>query len=122
MINELLDCLRSLDAGSYTEDDINDILDGRDADEFDSEWCRVDNELESLKNDDNYTSENEKEHDDICKQAFFIIEEIIPSELSDYVSDDFGMIYDSIVLDYKDEWLSAMIEAYKDGRIPTGEL
>ena len=122
MIHAILDYLRAMDAGSLTEDDINDILDGRDAEEFDSEWCRVDQEIESLKNDENYTSPNEKEHDDICKEAFFIIEERIPSELSDYVSDDFGMIYDSIVLGYHDEWLSGMINAYKEGRIPTGEI
>ena len=122
MINSLLDSLRSLDFSSFTEDDINDILDGRDADEFDSEWCRVDSEIERLKNSENYTSLNQTEHDEICKKAFFIIEDKISSELSDYISDDFGLIYDSIVTGYNDIWLAKLVEAYQSGRIPNGEL
>lgn len=122
MIKTLLDSLRSLDIISYTEDDINDILDGRDSDDFDSEWCRVDSEIEEFKNADNYTSLNEKEHDDICKEAFFIIENKLSSELSDYVSDDFGLIYDSIVVGYHDPWLSGLIGSYQKLRIPSGDL
>ena len=122
MINELLDCLRALDLSSFTEDDINDILDGRDDDDFDREWCRADREIESLKNEDNYTDIQEAEHDEICRQAFFIIEDKISSELSDYISDDFGLIYDSIATAYQDPWLSRLIEAYQNGRIPHGEI
>ena len=51
-----------------------------------------------------------------------IIEENIDSELSEYVSDDFGLIYDSLVLNYKDEWLNKLITAYKNKKIPAGEL
>ena len=118
MINTLLDCLRSMDLSSYTEDDINDILYDRDAEEFDSEWCRVDSEIEALKDNNNYTDENQNEHDVICKKAFFIIEEKVSSELSD----DFGLIYDSIATDYHDAWLSKLIEVYQNGRIPSGKL
>lgn len=122
MINELLDCLRALDLSSFTEDDINDILDGRDDDDFDREWCRADSEIESLKNEDNYTDIQEAEHDEICRQAFFIIEDKISSELSDYISDDFGLIYDSIATGYQDPWLSRLIDAYQNGSIPHGEI
>lgn len=38
-----------------------------------------------------------------------IIADNIESELSDYVSDDFGVIYDSLVLIYKDPWLNKLI-------------
>ena len=122
MINKLLDCLRALDLSSFTEDDINDILDGRDDDDFDREWCRANSEIESLKNEDNYTDIQEAEHDEICRQAFFIIEDKISSELSDYISDDFGLIYDSIATAYQDPWLSRLIEAYQNGSIPHGEI
>ena len=43
-----------------------------------------------------------------------IIEKNTESELADYVSDDFGLIYDSFVLNYKDEWLEKVIAAYKN--------
>lgn len=122
MINALLESLRSIEISSYTEDDINAILDDRDADPFDSEWCRVDREIAALKTEENYTGSNEKEHDAICKEAFFIMENKISSELSDYVSDDFGLIYDSIAVGYQDPWLSRLIASYQNGTIPTGDF
>ncbi|EES49427.1 hypothetical protein NE172_16715 [Clostridium botulinum] len=39
-----------------------------------------------------------------------------------YVSDDFGLIYDSLIVNYKDEWLNKFIREYKNRRIPAGEL
>ncbi|MEY8234394.1 hypothetical protein AALA36_01530 [Lachnospiraceae bacterium 66-29] len=51
-----------------------------------------------------------------------IIEKNTESELADYVSDDFGLIYDSFVLNYKDEWLEKVIAAYKNKKISTGVL
>ena len=70
----------------------------------------------------NYTDEIEKEQGKVREKAFMIIEQNTQSELSDYVSDDFGMIYDSLILNYKDEWLNRLIEMYKNKRIPSGEL
>lgn len=49
-----------------------------------------------------------------------IMKENTESELSDYVSDDFGLIYDSLILNYKDEWLDKLITVYKNKKIPFG--
>lgn len=121
-IDELLNCLGSIDYSTLDEDCINELLDNRDIAPFDKEWCRVEKEIESLKNDQNYTENAEKEQREIREKAFLIIEQNVGSELSDYVSDDFGMIYDSVVLKYRDEWLDKLIEEYKCKRIPAGEL
>lgn len=122
LINELLNCLDSIDYDTFDEDYLNELLDRRDRAPFDTEWCRVYDELEALKNDQNYTDEIEKEQSKVREKAFMIIEQNTQSELSDYVSDDFGMIYDSFVLNYKDEWLNKLIKTYKNKRIPNGEL
>lgn len=122
LINELLNCLNSIDYDIFDEDYLNGLLDSRDIAPFDTEWCRVYDEIEALKNDQNYTDEIEKEQSKVREKAFMIIEQNTQSELSDYVSDDFGMIYDSLVLDYEDEWLNKLIETYKNQRIPSGEL
>lgn len=122
MIHTLLERLRSIDFSTLNEDSINELLDNRDESVFDKEWCRVYNEVEKLKNEKSYTSDDRNARDRICEEAFMIIEENGCSELSDYVADDFGLIYDSIVLGYNDTWLSKLTEIYKSGKIPSGEL
>ena len=122
LMNELLKCLNSIDYNIFDEDYLNELLDSRDSAPFDTEWCRVDEEIEALKNTQSYTDKNEEEQGNIREKAFMIIEENIDGELSEYVSDDFGLIYDSLVLNYKDEWLNKLITAYKNKKIPTGAL
>ena len=121
-MNELINCLKNIDYEAFDEDCLNELLDCRDSAPFDTEWCRINAEIDALKNEQNYTAENEEEQDEIREKAFMIIEQNIESELADYVSDDFGLIYDSLVLNYKDEWLDALIKEYKNGKIPAGEL
>lgn len=121
-MNELLNCLNSIDHDIFDEDTLNELLDSRDSPPFDREWCRVDEEIKALKDTQSYTDENEEEQSKIREKAFMIIEENTKSELSDYVSDDFGLIYDSLVLNYKDQWLNKLIAAYKNKKIPAGEL
>lgn len=122
LINELLDCLNSIDYDAFDEDYLNELLDRRDSAPFDTEWCRVNEEIKTLKTLQKYTDENEKEQGNIRNKAFMAIEEKIGSELSEYVSDDFGLIYDSFILNYKDKWLDNLIAVYKDKKIPAGEL
>ena len=122
LMNELLKCLNSIDYNIFDEDYLNELLDSRDSAPFDTEWCRVDEEIEALKNTQSYTDKNEEEQGNIREKAFMIIEENIDGELSEYVSDDFGLIYDSLVLNYEDEWLNKLITAYRNKKIPAGEL
>lgn len=122
LINELLNALADIDYSEFDEDGINELLDSRDSDPFDAEWCRVNEEIEQLKNDQNYPPEIESQQSKICEKAFMTVEHNIPGELSEYVSDDFGLIYDSLVLNYKDEWLDKLIDSYKNKKIPSGEL
>ena len=40
LINELLNCLNSIDYDIFDEDYLNELLDSRDSTPFDTEWCR----------------------------------------------------------------------------------
>ena len=122
LINELLKSLNSIQYNIFDENYLNELLDSRDSDLFDTEWCRVNEEIEALKNTQSYTDKNEEEQGKIREKAFMIIEENIDGELSEYVSDDFGLIYDSLVLNYNDEWLNKLITAYRNKKIPAGKL
>lgn len=122
LINKLLEALEAIDYTDFDEEYIDDILDNRDNDPFDSEWCRVNDDIENLKTDENYTKKNEEEFFEISQRAFKILSNNGCGELSAYVSDDFGMIYDSVVLGYSDEWLDKLISTYQNKSIPRGEL
>ena len=43
-------------------------------------------------------------------------------DLAAYVSDDFGLIFDSIILNYRDEWFDKLIRCYEELNIPNGIL
>ena len=43
-------------------------------------------------------------------------------DLAGYIADDFGLIADSIMLNYSDEWLEKLISCYKKAIIPRGNL
>ena len=122
LLDELMECINGIDETIFNEDYIDQLLDNRDSAEFDSEWCRVEHEISLLKKGQNYTEQMVREQDKIREKVFLIIERKFGSELSDYVADDFGLIYDSIVLNYTDEWLSKVIEAYRNKNIPTGKI
>lgn len=120
-MNKLMDCLGNIEYSTFDEGYINELLDNRDNASFDAEWCRVDAEMGALKNSQNYGDENKMEQDKVREQAFMIVEQNVEGELAEYVSDDFGLIYDSLVLGYKDDWLDWLIEEYQNARIPAGE-
>ncbi|MDE5556172.1 MAG: hypothetical protein K2K66_09105 [Ruminococcus sp.] len=114
-IKKLLDCIKNIDYSQFDEDTINEWLDFRDCETFDSEWCRVNNEISKIKDQCNYTFQNQ--NNQIRKEAFFIVVDSIGTELADYVSDDFGLIFDSMIVEYEDEWLSKLIDMYRNGKI-----
>ncbi|MCR8937020.1 hypothetical protein O0555_06595 [Brevibacillus laterosporus] len=51
-----------------------------------------------------------------------VLEITSADDLAAYISDDFGLILDSVVLEYRDEWLNGLWNEYQEKRIPQGEL
>lgn len=46
--------LKQINKDMFASIDFDDVLDGRDMDEFDSEWCRVYDAVEALKEEKGY--------------------------------------------------------------------
>ena len=94
MIDKLIEDLRAIDYSNFTEEYVDDILDNRDNDPFDSEWCRVYDEINELKNKKSYTNDHEEGFLKYSQLAWKILYDNNCSDLSPYVADDLGMIYD----------------------------
>ena len=108
---------------NYANLDVDELLDNRDCKVFDSEWGRVYKEVEKLKKDSGYTSEQKKHNGVIREKAFKVVYELSGNgELAEYISDDFGLIADSQSLAYSDEWFDKLIDCYKNAEIPCGDL
>lgn len=114
----MFDLLNRLVNINYEKLDIDEILDKRESNSFDSEWVRVYQAIEELKKDKNIDDIT-----DIREKAFMMVyEQSSCNELAGYISDDFGLIVDSKALNYSDEWLNKLIACYEKNIIPCGEL
>lgn len=103
--------------------DIDELLDNREVATFDTEWLRVYNAVESLKNALNYSDAERENNSKLREQVFRMIYEFTSdSDLAGYVSDDFGLISDARLLEYSDFWLDKMVAYYEKGSIPCGSL
>lgn len=115
--------IRKLDKIDFENLTIDEILDNRDNNPFDCEWVRVYNEIEELKKEKEYITEQEKYNSDMREKVFKKIYKLSSdSDLSGYISDDFGMIMDSCILNYSDTWLSKLISCYENSIVPSGSL
>ena len=110
-----------LSKNTFTIDDVDFILDSRDTDEFDSEWMRNYNVLR--KNESLNTLEAKKIIESIREISYKTTYEVTQSsDLSSYISDDFGLIAEALVIDYNDEWVNALANEYVQERVPYNRL
>lgn len=105
---------------NYTEDDFDMILDQRDEDSFSERWLETFNIVkEKIIEDkiDKTVSDNLREK--VFKSVFSLTNH---SDLSSYISDDFGLILQSIQVKYRDNWLNSLWLEYKKGNLPYENL
>lgn len=105
---------------NYTEDDFDMILDERDEDVFSDRWMEIFNivkEKVSEKGIDKTVSSNLREK--VFKLVFSLTNH---SDLSSYISDDFGLIFQSIEVKHTDYWLNSLWLEYKNGTLPYKDL
>lgn len=118
---ELIDSKILLSENTFVIDDIESILNYRDEADFDEEWIR------------NYNAINEKKGlidlkskeliQEIREVSFKAVYDAAQSgELAEYVSDDFGLMAEALVVNYNDQWLNALGKTYVEGKIPYGNL
>ena len=104
-------------------EDIDLILDSRDEECFDDEWIRNYNSIKSIETKIVINSENEATIETICEISYKITYEATKSsDLAGYISDDFGLIAEALLIDYKDDWLNALASEYVRERVPHNVL
>ncbi len=106
----------------YDDIEVDDLLDSRDEETFDSEWISTYNDVENMKRRYGYDEQQENECSSVRETAFMIVCEACGGELAGYVSDDFGLIFDSQICGFENEFLKKLINAYSQAIIPDGSI
>lgn len=118
MLNELLKRIKTgelLQPKLFNNLDEDTVLDFRDEPEFENEWLRISDILDTMKVD----SKNDELIYEIRKHSFINVYNTTKSdELSAYISDDFELISKAIVLGYNDKWLNSLILSYANFKFP----
>ena len=114
----MIELLNKLNNINFEELDIDEFLNKRDIEPFDSNWVRVYQIIEEMKKGRAIDSTK-----DIEKKVYIIVyEQTGNNELAGYISDDFGLIADSKILGYTEEWLEKFISCYENSLLPCGVL
>ncbi|MBC2582743.1 hypothetical protein [Clostridium sp. DJ247] len=120
-LKELLLAEDLLSEDTFDIDDMELILDNREIDVFDSEWMRNYN---IIKQEEGLNNQEIKNLIKSIREISYKItyNETQSSDLAGYISDDFGLIAEALVLNYNDDWLNALAKEYVEDRIPNGNL
>jgi hypothetical protein len=105
---------------NYTEDDFDMILDERDKDYFSEKWMEIFDiiKVKVIKSKIDKTSSHS-----LREKVFKLVYSITNHpDLSSYISDDFGLILQSLEIKHNDYWLNSLWLEYKKGNLPHGEL
>ncbi|OCA70532.1 hypothetical protein BBI01_11275 [Chryseobacterium artocarpi] len=98
---------------------IDEILDNRDSSTFSDAWMKAYHVIEEKVTDD----ETEDTITQIRKEIFVSIFKLTgSSELSSYISDDFGLISSYYIHDIENSWVSNLLFTDLNHQIPQGEL
>ncbi|KQO22490.1 hypothetical protein ASF10_08930 [Flavobacterium sp. Leaf82] len=105
---------------NYTEDDFDMVLDQRDQDSFSVRWM----EMFDIVKEKIIEDKIDKTVSDNCREKVFKLVYSITnnSDLSSYISDDFGMIVQSLETKQNYFWLNSLWLEYKKGILPYANL
>ncbi len=116
-LKELLENGQIIHFGKMSDEEIAEMLDSRDQEDFEGEWLRVFHELEDQA--EFQDSDIEKIREIAFKKTF---EATNNDEFSGYVADDFELIAKSLQIGFDDEWLNALFLSYLQGIFPHSKL
>ena len=120
ILNKLLISLDGID-----EDFIDELLDSRDSDPFDSNWVEA---YEILKQNNKNINANDKNEvdkflEEIRKDVFIkTMKASQSSDLAAYVSDDFEMIGAALILEFSNSFIASMLNSYALGIVPDNSI
>ena len=122
MLNNLLievESNRVIRVPLFENCDLEELLDMRDDEEFDSEWMRVYDALNEFEIGDF----EKKKIDDIREKSFLKAYNLSESsDIAGCVSDDFEIICKAYLTNYNDMWVNSLIMSYVNGKFPCGRL
>lgn len=97
--------------------DWDEALDSRDDNHFDSAWSSA---FEDLKNIDYLSAGDEKTVTDLREYVFKKIYSLTGnSDAAGYISDDVGLIADSISKSVDIDWVESLLNIYCAGKFPS---
>lgn len=123
-MNELLLLIQRIESGRLLSPatfniDLDEALDQRDQSDFDTEWVRVNNTVQSMEIPTEGQGTLDRLREAAFKKTFGTTDN---SELAGYVSDDFGLLGAALLVGVDDDWLNAMWLEYWNERFPHGTL
>ncbi|MCV9933854.1 hypothetical protein OIU80_16340 [Flavobacterium sp. LS1R47] len=105
---------------NYNEDDFDRILDQRDEVAFSERWMET---FDTIEEEFKESKTDKIISDDIRKKVFKLVYSITNhSDLASYISDDYGLIIQSIEIKHNDRWLNSLWLEYKNGNLPHSTL
>jgi hypothetical protein len=105
---------------NYNEDDFDRILDQRDEVAFSERWMET---FDTIEEEFKESKTDKIISDHIREKVFKLVYSITNhSDLASYISDDYGLIIQSIEIKHNDRWLNALWLEYKNGNLPHGTL
>jgi len=136
ILKELVDEYKLLTLVDLKIHNIEDLMERRDSEIFAGRWGVVDDELAKFRNDPpgqfryRIPIKERKIISSIEEEVYFRVynscadEEMLIyyDDLSAYLSEDFGLIAESLYWGYNSAWLNALFHEYTEHRIPCGEL
>jgi hypothetical protein len=119
----LIDVIKSgrlVDALPIDDGDVDRWLELRDDATFSRQWMSVDRDLETRKKQVKYDEEP------VTKLRELVFEQVFarwrPSDLAAYISDDFGLVGDALLLNVDNSWLNGLFAMYSAGVLPHGNV
>jgi hypothetical protein len=105
---------------NYNEDDFDRILDQRDEVAFSKRWMET---FDTIEEEFKESKTDKIISDDIREKVFKLVYSITNhSDLASYISDDYGLIIQSIEIKHNDRWLNSLWLEYKNGNLPHSTL
>jgi len=136
ILKELVEGNKLLSAKDLEIDNVEELLNKMDDDNFCNKFSDVCEAIKKLRNDPpgqfryRIPIKERKLIKSIEEEIYFRVYNsceddsllIYYDDLSAYISDDFGIIAEALYWGYNDEWLNSMFNEYIEHRIPGGEL
>ena len=114
---------RLLSEHVFSNIQVDDLLDNREASHFSDEWMKIYDDI-SNKKLTSFIDEITNQQIDLLRERVYkkVYRHTSSNDLAGYISDDFGLIGDALHVNYNNDWLSALLNCYIENTIPCGRL